>query len=170
MSAYATSISAPTRCGTRASCAVRVARDPNPAVAKCGVARDETSLALTSRAVTSCRDPHHQEPLLLLAVCEALRACVGLELFFVHDVMMTAKGAVAVAALLRGCRSLGSLKLGSNTIGLPGLRAICEAVGASETLEELYLYDCNHTGVANSEGVRQFVAMIRANRSLMTVE
>ena len=72
---------------------------------------------------------------------------VSLELLFLQDVMMTGRGAAAVAELLRNMRSLGSLKLGSNVLGVSGLNAICTAVGKSDTLEELYLYDVNHTGI-----------------------
>lgn len=90
-------------------------------------------------------------------VCNALRSCTALELLFVHDVMMTTKGALSVASLVRDVRSLGSLKVGSNYIGVSGLRALCKEVSAANTLEELYLYDVNHTGDESSEGVQIFI-------------
>lgn len=96
----------------------------------------------------------------MATVCEALKGCESLELLFVHDVMMTAKGAHAVADLLLASPSLGSLNLGSNFIGVRGLRLVCEAVAKQNRLEELYLYDVNHRGDESSEGVEIFVQVV----------
>ena len=100
------------------------------------------------------------------ALCAAVGASGTLRRLHIPDVQMTARGAQTVAALVRR-GSLGSLKIGSNFIGHAGLRALCDAAGASVTLQELFLYDVNPLGDVSGVGVRCFTGMLRASRSLV---